>query len=123
MRRPAMNFKWLNHCLVLFFFLTASVFAFAQDATPPPPPPDAPPASVQQPAPETNVRAVRLSDVQGTVQVFNGTEVAFSQAQLNMPVVEGMKLVTAEDGRAEIQFEDGSVARVTPNSSVDADAA
>ncbi|MGC1359915.1 MAG: DUF6600 domain-containing protein [Silvibacterium sp.] len=118
MRRPAMNFKWLNHCLVLFFFLTASVFAVAQDATPPPPPPDAPPTSVQQPAPEANVRAVRLSDVQGTVQVFNGTEVAFSQAQLNMPVVEGMKLVTAEDGRAEIQFEDGSVARVTPNSSV-----
>jgi hypothetical protein len=29
-----------------------------------------------------------------------------------------MKLVTADDGRAEIQFEDGSVARVTPNSSV-----
>ncbi len=43
---------------------------------------------------------------------------AFSQAQLNMPMVEGMKVVTAEDGRAEIQFEDGSVVRVTPNSSI-----
>lgn len=35
-----------------------------------------------------------------------------------MPVVEGMKLVTSANGRAEVQFEDGSVARITPNSSI-----
>lgn len=118
MGHRAMKFDWLSRCGVLFFFLIATGFAVAQDAPPPPPPADVQPTPIQQPAPETNVRAVRLSDVQGTVQVLNGAEVAFNQAQLNMPVVEGMKLVTAEDGRAEIQFEDGSVARVTPNSSV-----
>ncbi len=117
MRHPAVKFDLVNHWLVLFFFLTSACFAAAQDATPPPPP-DAQPSSIQQPAPDTNVRAVRLSNVEGSVQVLNGSEVAFSQAQLNMPMVEGMRVVTAEDGRAEIQFEDGGVARVTPNSSI-----
>ncbi len=74
--------------------------------------------SQQEPPEANNVRAVRLSDVEGKVQVFNGSEPAFNQAQQNMPVVEGMRLVTAEDGRVEVQFEDGSVARVTPNSSI-----
>jgi hypothetical protein len=100
------------------FALTAVLLftsqASAQDTAPPPP------ADVQQqPAPDTNnVRAVRLSDVEGKVQVFNGNAQAFDQAQPNMPVVEGMRLVSATDGRAEVQFEDGSVARVTPNSSI-----
>jgi hypothetical protein len=61
---------------------------------------------------------VRLSDVEGKVQVFNGSDQAFDQAQPNMPVMEGMRLVTGGDGRVEVQFEDGSVARITPNSSV-----
>jgi hypothetical protein len=92
------------------FFATRAV---AQD-TAPPPPPDA-----QQPTPATNnVRAVRLSDVEGKVQIFSGSEQAFDQAQINMPVMEGMRLVTGGDGRVEVQFEDGSVARVTPNSSI-----
>ncbi|HEX5234385.1 MAG TPA: DUF6600 domain-containing protein [Silvibacterium sp.] len=97
--------------------LTASGWAVAQDV-PPPPPADAPPSSIQEPAPEASVRAVRLSEVQGTVHVLQDGEEAFSQAQLNMPVVEGMRLVAGEDGRVEIQFEDGSVARLTPNSSL-----
>lgn len=119
MRRPTIKFDRLSGCMALFFCLVLAGFAAAQDATPPPPPPDQEaPSSLQQPAPDANVRAVRLSDVQGAVQVLNGANVAFSQAQVNMPVVQGMKLITAEDGRAEIQFEDGSVARVTPNSSV-----
>lgn len=117
MKRPALKLFW-NPCLVLLLFAGTASLAGAQNATPPPPPPDMQGASIQEPASETNIRAVRLSSVQGGVQIVNGTGVAFSQAELNMPVVEGMKLITAEDGRAEIQFEDGSVARVTPNSSV-----
>jgi hypothetical protein len=35
-----------------------------------------------------------------------------------MPLVEGVQVATADDGRAEIQFEDGSVARISPNSSL-----
>src|SRR5579862_1850829 len=95
--------------------------AYGQDQAVPPPPPDSQQSaqSAQQEPPEaSNVRAVRLSDVEGKVQVFNGADPAFNQALQNMPAVEGMRYVTGEDGRLEIQFEDGSVARVTPNSSV-----
>jgi hypothetical protein len=66
---------------------------------------------------DTHVRAVRLSNVVGSVQILNGTETQFSQAYTNMPLMQASTLKTGEDGRAEIQFEDGSVARLTPNSS------
>ncbi len=62
-------------------------------------------------------RAVRLSNVVGSVQILNGTDTQFSQAYANMPLVQGATLKTGEDGRVEIQFEDGSIARLTPNSS------
>jgi Family of unknown function (DUF6600) len=119
MRHPAMNFNWLRYCLIFLLFLTLAGFAAAQETTTaPPPPPDTQGPSLQEPPSATDVRAVRISDVQGTVQVLNGSEVAFHQAELNMPVIQGMKLIAADDGRVEIQFEDGSVARVTPNSSI-----
>src|SRR5215469_2600937 len=101
--------------------LVINVSAFGQDQTVPPPPPDSQQTeqpSQPEPPQASTVRAVRLSYVEGKVEVFNGAEPAFSEALLNMPAVEGMRLVTGEDGRVEIQFEDGSVARVTPNSSV-----
>jgi hypothetical protein len=93
--------------------LGLSAAARAQDATPPPPPPDAEPAQAQ-----STVRAVRLSDVEGQVQIFQGDQIAFDQAEPNMPAVEGMRFVTGDNGRVEIEFEDGSVARVTPDSSI-----
>jgi hypothetical protein len=103
------------------FALFLAVAAFAQEPAVPPPPPDSDlssQASLQEPPAPNDVRAVRVTDVEGKVQVFNGTEPAFDQALQNMPVVEGMRFVTGGDGRFEIQFEDGSVARVTPNSSI-----
>jgi hypothetical protein len=39
-------------------------------------------------------------------------------AVVNTPLFEGSLLTTGDDGRAEIQFEDGSVARLSPNSSM-----
>ncbi len=63
-------------------------------------------------------RAVRLSNVDGQVQVSQGGQVLAPQALANTPLFEGSEISTEEDGRAEIQFEDGSVARVSPNSSV-----
>lgn len=110
----------LSLCLV---FSLSAFAAFAQDATPPPPPPDAQPSASSgqgpaQAATQSNVRAVRLSDVEGQVQIFQGDRLAFDQAQPNMPAVEGMRFVTGDNGRLEIEFEDGSVARVTPNSSI-----
>ena len=67
---------------------------------------------------DNQVRAVRLSNVVGAVQVSNGNDQQFSQAYPNMPLMQGSKLQTGDDGRAEIQFEDGSIARLTPNSSL-----
>src|SRR3984885_3883279 len=113
---------------VMALFLAA--VALAQDTVPPPPPDTQTPIQpgLSQPgqgqpgqdqaSPQSTVRAVRLSDVEGQVQVFQGDQVAFDQAEPNMPAVEGMRLVTGDNGRLEIEFEDGSVARITPDSSV-----
>jgi hypothetical protein len=65
-----------------------------------------------------NVRAVRISHVEGTVQILDDNGVVFDQAHANMPVTQEMHLKTGEDGRCEVQFEDGSVARITPNSGI-----
>ena len=66
---------------------------------------------------DDQIRAVRLSNVVGSVQILTGSETQFSQAYPNMPLMQGSTLKTGEDGRAEIQLEDGSVVRLTPNSS------
>jgi hypothetical protein len=63
-------------------------------------------------------RAVRLSSVDGQVQLSQGKQVVAEAAVANTPLFEGATVTTADDGRAEIQFEDGSVARLSPNSAV-----
>jgi hypothetical protein len=66
-------------------------------------------------APDTTA-LVRLSYVQGEVKVLQGETTQFDQAQANMPLLAGFTLSTGQDGQAEVEFTDGSVARVTPNS-------
>jgi hypothetical protein len=63
-------------------------------------------------------RAVRLSYVDGKARLSQGNQVLADQAVVNTPLLEGMQLTTADDGKAEIQFEDGSVVRISPDSSV-----
>ncbi len=63
-------------------------------------------------------RAVRLSSVDGQVQLAQGKQTIADTAVANTPLFAGETLTTADDGRAEIQFEDGSVARLSPNSSL-----
>jgi len=63
-------------------------------------------------------RAVRLSSVDGGVQLSTGNQVLADGAVANTPLFEGTRVVTGDDGRAEIQFEDGSVARLSPNSAL-----
>ncbi|HEX3661455.1 MAG TPA: DUF6600 domain-containing protein [Acidobacteriaceae bacterium] len=99
-------------------FVLSAVVAFSQDTTPPAPPPDETAANPALAPGQSTVRAVRISDVEGKVQVFENGQVAFEQALPNMPAVEGMRFVTGDNGRLEIEFEDGSVARVTPDSSI-----
>jgi hypothetical protein len=69
----------------------------------------------------SHIRAVRLSYVEGSVQMLRGDHVEFTQAEINMPVVEGSRINTGADGKAEIEFEDGSVVRLTANSSLNID--
>jgi uncharacterized membrane protein YgcG len=63
-------------------------------------------------------RAVRLSYVDGQVTLAQGGQVLAQQAVANAPLLEGMQLTTADSGKAEIQFEDGSVVRLSPDSSL-----
>jgi hypothetical protein len=64
------------------------------------------------------VRAARLGSVDGQVRISQGGEVLADRALANTPLFEGTQVATSEDGRAEIQFEDGSVARLAPNSAL-----
>jgi hypothetical protein len=67
---------------------------------------------------DSQARIVRLSDIEGNVQIDRRDGNGDQQALLNMPVVEGMRLWTGDDGRAEVEFEDGSTLRLVPNSTV-----
>ena len=67
---------------------------------------------------DPTTRAVRLSSVDGAVQVSQGNQILADPALANMPLFEGTVITTGDDGRAELQFDDGSVARVSPNSSM-----
>ncbi len=67
---------------------------------------------------ESKARIVRLSEVQGTVQIDRAGD-GFERAFLNLPLIEGSKLKTGKDGRAEVEFEDGSALRLAPDSEVD----
>ena len=69
-------------------------------------------------AADSQARIVRLSDVQGGVLIDKNTGLGFENAFLNLPITQGTQLRTREKGRAEIEFEDGSTLRVTPNTTV-----
>jgi len=67
---------------------------------------------------ESQVRIVRLSDVQGSVQIDKNAGLGFENAFANLPITQGTQLRTRQNGRAEIEFEDGSTLRVTPGTTV-----
>jgi FecR protein len=66
----------------------------------------------------SQARIVRLSDVEGAVEVDRSTGQGYEKAFLNMPITEGAKLWTKSDGRAEVEFEDGSVVRIVPDTKI-----
>jgi hypothetical protein len=72
-------------------------------------------------AQESAANVARVSFVQGTVQLMTGQGSEFQQAVINMPVTDGSRLQTGGDGQVEVEFGDGSVARLTPNSSLQFD--
>jgi len=69
-------------------------------------------------AAESQARIVRLSDVQGMVQIDRNSGLGFENAFLNLPVTQGTQLRTRDNGRAEVEFEDGSTLRLTPNTTI-----
>ncbi len=66
----------------------------------------------------SKVRIVRLSQVKGAVDIDRSIGRGFEPAIANLPVVEKNQLRTGE-GIAEIEFEDNSSLRLTPDSSVE----
>ena len=63
-------------------------------------------------------RAVRLSSVDGQVRVIQDGQVIADPATANLPLFEGTQIMTGDEGRAEIQLENGNVARLSPNSTL-----
>ncbi len=63
-------------------------------------------------------RIVRLSQVNGDVQLDRQTGNGFEAAFANLPIVQGSRLRTGE-GVAEVEFEDNSSLRLTPNTIVE----
>src|ERR1017187_8430397 len=63
---------------------------------------------------DSQVRMVRLSDVEGAVQIDRNTGQGFERASVNLPITQGVTLRTRHDGLAIVQFEDGSTLRLTP---------
>jgi len=67
---------------------------------------------------DSHVRIVRLSYIEGGVQISRSADGAYEKAIVNLPITEGAKLKTA-DGRAEVEFEDGSTLRIVADSTVE----
>jgi len=67
---------------------------------------------------DSQARIVRLSDVQGDVRIDRNTGQGFERAFLNLPITQGAKVRTGENGVAELEFEDGSSLRLTPHTAI-----
>jgi hypothetical protein len=68
---------------------------------------------------DTQVRIVRLSQVDGNVEIDRNTGQGFEKAFLNLPITEGMKIRAGHEGRVEVEFEDGTALRLTPDTEVE----
>lgn len=67
---------------------------------------------------DSNVRIVRLSYVQGSVLIDQGTGNGFMKATMNMPVSSSTRIRTGDTGLAEVQFEEGATLRLVGETSV-----
>ena len=64
---------------------------------------------------DSRARIVRLSDVEGTIQVDRNVGQGYEKAFLNMPITEGMQDLGQRGRRGEVEFEDGSVLHMVPD--------
>jgi len=70
-------------------------------------------------AADSRARIVRLSFVEGNVQMDQRDGRGFQKAFLNMPIGQGTVLLTRDEGRAEIEFENGSTVRIARDSQLE----
>src|SRR5438105_1734411 len=68
---------------------------------------------------ESQARIVRLSQVDGDIQIDRNTGQGYEKAFLNSPITQGMKLRAGQDARGEVEFEDGSTLRITPGTVIE----
>jgi hypothetical protein len=68
---------------------------------------------------DSQARIVRLSDVQGDVQIDRNSGQGYEKAFLNLPLTQGVKIKAGEKARAEMEFEDGGTLRITPDTAID----
>jgi hypothetical protein len=66
----------------------------------------------------STMRAARLTYIQGSVTIVRADNPAGVAGQINMPLLTGVQVLTGDDGQAEVEFEDGSVVRLTPNTAL-----
>src|SRR5881296_2942854 len=64
-------------------------------------------------------RIARLSLIEGHVSFQHSQEVEWSAASINMALQPADRIYTGEDGRAEIQFDDGSVMRLAAKTDIE----
>ena len=69
----------------------------------------------------SHVRVVRLSYVSGTVAVRRPASTEWAKALVNTPIQEGFELSTSANSYAEVEFENGSTARLGEFSKVNFD--
>jgi hypothetical protein len=70
---------------------------------------------------DSQARIVRLSYLDGSVEIDRNAGDGFERAIVNMPISQGARLTTHEDGEAEVEFEDGSTLRLAPDTRVSFD--
>jgi hypothetical protein len=64
-------------------------------------------------------RIARLSYVEGKVSFQHAGDLDWVAVSINMPLEPGDRLYTGDGGRAEIEFDDGSVIRLAPRTDVE----
>src|SRR5437667_3461656 len=67
---------------------------------------------------DSQVRIVRLSYVDGTVQIDRNSGQGYEKAFVNLPIAQDSKLRVTDSSRAEVEFEDGSTIRMAPKTTI-----
>ena len=91
----------------LFLLLCATLIALTLKTAP---------ATAQS---SSQVRIVRLSFVEGTVTMYRPDADQWASAFVNTPIQQGFKLATEANSFAEVEFENGSTARLGQSSELD----